>query len=370
MTKKKTILFFIGSLSSGGKERRLLELLSYLGKSKKFQLVLVTKKTEVLFDNFFELDLEWIQLKGNRISLKSIFEFFKIAKRTKPEIIHTWGSIQTLISIPFLLFYPKTKLVNSQITSAPPYLSISEKIVSKINFYFSDLILSNSFAGIEAYNPPKSKSKVIYNGLNFQRFENLMPPIEVKEKFELNSKYTLIMVASFSPNKDYRKFFEIGKALTKIRKDVTMIGLGFFKGGGEEIFEECVELTKEYPNIRPTPGSTHVESLINFCDIGVLFSNTKVHGEGISNALIEYMALGKPIIANDAGGTKEIVQDGYNGYLIQNESPEEIANMIDDLLNNPEKMKEMGRRSKERIYQEFSLDRMGQDFENVYEKLI
>ena len=43
--------------------------------------------------------------------------------------------------------------------------------------------------------------------------------------------------------------------------------------------------------------------------------------EGISNSIMEYMALGKPVIATDGGGTKEIVDDGETGFLIGQSDP-------------------------------------------------
>jgi glycosyltransferase involved in cell wall biosynthesis len=362
--KKIKILFFIGSLSAGGKERRLLELLTYLGNLKRFQLFLVTKKTEVHFENFPDLKIEWIRLSEEKINWFTFFEFYAIAKKVKPDIIHTWGSLHTLITLPFLLSVKKTKLVNSQITSAPPKLSFSESLICKINFLFSDVILSNSFAGIESYNPPKSKSKVIYNGLNFKRFENLIPVNEIKANYGLDKKFTIIMVASYAPNKDYVKFFKIGIALSKLRNDFQFIGLGYFKGGGEKLYEECLKLTESYPNLVPVPGSSDVESLVNACDLGMLFSP---FGEGLSNAILEYMALGKPSIANDAGGNKEIIKHGQNGYLVKEESEDEIALIMHRLLNNPDLVKTMGLRCKEFIYSEFSLERMGKEFEEVYE---
>ncbi|MCH6236772.1 glycosyltransferase family 4 protein [Cognataquiflexum rubidum] len=369
-SKKITILFFIGSLASGGKERRLLELITFLGNNEKYRLILVTKKTEIYFDNFEKLKMEWVQMESERIGLRTFWDFFKIAKRVKPDIIHSWGNIQTFITLPYKIKFRQAKLVNSQITSAPPKISFQEKIVSNINFRFSDVILSNSFAGLEAYSPPKLKSKVIYNGVNLNRFQDLISIEDIKESYGMGKKFTIVMVASFSANKDYLRFFKIGIALSKIRNDVKFLGIGFFKGGGEGLFQECKDLTSEYPNLIPMAGTTHVESLINAADIGVLFTNKNVHGEGISNALIEYMALGKPVIANDAGGTKEIIQNEINGYLLNDESEEEIANLIDNLLNDPRKMEIMGKNSKERIFKDFTLERMGTAFEKIYQECL
>ena len=367
---KIKILFFIGSLNSGGKERRLLELLTYLSQIDLYDLVLVTKKSKVLFQNFFKLNVKWIQLSSENLKLSTFGEFKNIVEKEKPQIIHTWGNKQTFVSLFSLILFKNIKLVNSQITSAPPKLPLGEILIAKLNFLFSDVILSNSFAGIDAYNPPLNKSKVIYNGLNMLRFKDL-PDIEsIKKKYGLGKKFTIAMVASFSPNKDYKRFFEVGLALNKLRNDVVFIGVGYYGAESEHIYRTIVDSTKNYPNLKAIPGCSEVEALVNAVDIGILFSNSKVHGEGISNALIEYMALGKPIIANDAGGTREIIHNNTNGYLVKNESPEQIAQIINRLLDNPEKMKEMGCKSKDRINKEFSLDRMGEDFEKVYRSLI
>ena len=259
------------TLTSGGKERRLLELITYLGKKDQYRLVLVTKKTEIYFANFSHLNLEWVQMESERIGLKTFLDFFGIRKNVKPDIIHTLGNKQTLVSLLYLIKFRKTKLVNSQITSAPPKISFQEKLVSNINFLFSDVILSNSFAGLDAYSPPKLKSKVIYNGVNFNRFKNLLPIQEVKKSYGLDKEFTIVMVASFSANKDYLRFFKVGIELGKIRDDFKFIGIGFFKGGGEGLFQTCEELTKDYSNLVPMAGTSHVESLINASDVGVLF---------------------------------------------------------------------------------------------------
>ena len=64
-----------------------------------------------------------------------------------------------------------------------------------------------------------------------------------------------------------------------------------------------------------------IESLISAMDICVLSTFT----EGISNSILEYMALEKPVIATAGGGTNEIVIDNKTGFLIKQSNPEELA---------------------------------------------
>ena len=79
-----------------------------------------------------------------------------------------------------------------------------------------------------------------------------------------------------------------------------------------------------------------VESIINISNICVLTTNVKIHGEGISNSILEYMAMGKPVIASCGGGTNEIVEDAVTGFLISPLSPRELAEKIEILIDNPE----------------------------------
>jgi glycosyltransferase involved in cell wall biosynthesis len=85
---------------------------------------------------------------------------------------------------------------------------------------------------------------------------------------------------------------------------------------------------------------------------------------------MEYMALGKPVIANDAGGMKELVRHNENGYLITKETDEEIAALIIELIDNQEKCVSFGNTGKKIIEESFSLDRMGKAFERVYKEVM
>lgn len=111
--------------------------------------------------------------------------------------------------------------------------------------------------------------------------------------------------------------------------------------------------------------SSQVESLISASDIGVLFSPS----EGISNSIIEYMALGKPVITTDIiGGSREIVEDGKTGYIMKANALE-ISNRISEIINNPDLMNKLGQRGKQNIKQKFSLESMGSEYVELYEKI-
>lgn len=303
----------------------------------------------------------------NKNDISIFYKIYKIVKHYKPDIIHTWGKIQTLYCIPTII-KTKVPLINSQITSAPPYINkISiDYFINRINFKFSNTILSNSYAGIEAFKPPLNKSRVIYNGVNLERFMGLPSSPIIKKKYSIFTPYTVIMVASVSPNKDYKLFFDIAQIVTKIRSDISFIGVGWY-----------IEEDTTYQNIKKLISSNNrlifpgniddVEALVNACDIGVLFSPK---GEGISNAIIEYMSLSKPVIASKIGGNTELLKHNENGYLVEENTADEIADLIIDLIEDVNKRNAFGKRNKEVILQSFTLEGMGQKFEAAYRDVL
>lgn len=369
---KVRILFFIGSLRSGGKERRMIELLTYLNGKGKYELLVVVTHDEIHYQNFFELDIPYVVLKKklrqNDPTLP--LQFYRVCSRFQPHIIHAWGRMQSFYTLPAVIAQG-VPLVNSQITAAPPNLKrwSFSSIIDRLNFRFSKIILSNSKAGIDTYNPPPGKSRVVYNGINMQRFASLPSVDHIKMKYGIATPYTVIMSASFTPHKDYNTFYRIAEQITKMRNDVSFIGVGGI-GRDDSELRRMQSLSSRNPRILFPGRINDVEALVNACSIGVLFSNKQVHGEGISNSIMEYMSLAKPVVANDAGGTKEIVHHQKNGYLISNQPEEEIVALITGLINDQEKREAFGRASKEIIEETFSLESMGKAFEQVYKEAI
>jgi glycosyltransferase involved in cell wall biosynthesis len=368
-TNKIRILFFIGSLCAGGKERRLIELLTYLKSKDHFEFLVVVTKDDVHYPAFHQLNIPYLVIKKEwKNNDPSVFyQFYKICKQFRPDLIHSWGRMQSLYTLPAIIRL-KIPLINSQITSAPPKVNKRSVfyLLDQVIFKFSTVILANSKAGIKSFNPPREKSKVIYNGLNLNRFLNLPPQEEVKSKYNIRTPFTVVMTASFSPNKNYDLFYRLAEQVTQLRDDITFIGVGgCIKDNLEH--KRILKLSKNNERIL-FPGRIHdVEALVNACDIGVLFSP---NGEGISNAILEYMALGKPVIANDSGGNKEIVHHNRNGFLIINQKVEEISALVLGLINDKQKRQEFADNSRQVIRESFSLDKMGQAFEQVYEEVL
>ena len=74
------------------------------------------------------------------------------------------------------------------------------------------------------------------------------------------------------------------------------------------------------------------------------------------------------MVATNAGGNVELVDDRKTGILIPIQNPQALADAIITLLNNPEQAREMGKQGKDRVAKDFSLERMVRDYEAIYEE--
>ena len=113
------------------------------------------------------------------------------------------------------------------------------------------------------------------------------------------------------------------------------------------------------------------KSKLSTCDICVNPDPVNpLNDKSTMNKILEYMALAKPVIATNGGGNGEIVNDGITGFLIEPNQSETLCEKVEYLLKNKKKALEMGRSGKERVVKEFSLERMTNDFIELYEKSI
>jgi glycosyltransferase involved in cell wall biosynthesis len=86
--------------------------------------------------------------------------------------------------------------------------------------------------------------------------------------------------------------------------------------------------------------------------------------------LLEAMAMGKACIASAVDGTKELVNDGENGILIQPKDPHCLAKHIINLHLHPKERKELGKNAMKHIHKYFSLDEMVHKIEHVYRNTV
>lgn len=339
-----------------------MELIHYLKQDTDYELAMVLTESRVHFEMIHELKVpvKIIRRKGLKRDPRVFREFSKFCHDFKPDVIHTWGFMTTFYAIPAKLRL-KIPLISSMITVARREFSVLSlnNLFFKISCRFSDAIISNSKAGLHAFNVSSNKAKVIYNGVRLERFQQVFNSKEIRDSLGIKTTFIVVMVATFSRFKDYDLFLNVAREIYKSRKDITFLGVG----GGPDLIRIKNRIDNEnIENVVLTGRRSDIEQIIAASDIGLLCT----FSEGISNSIIEYMALGKPVIVTDLnGGSKELVINGETGFCTERDNFK-VVDLINKLIEDHDLRNLMGNRGKERIMRGFSIKRMGEEFVDLY----
>lgn len=365
----------IDSLDKGGKERRMLELIKGLKKhGNQFDIYLLSLTDRIEYKYVYDLPIKFEVLRRNfKKDPTIILKLRKIISDFSPDIIHSWSTMASVyISISNL--FSGIPLINAVLADAPLHLNIFNKHYFRVKLTtpFSDLFVSNSKAGIASYKTPVSKSVCIYNGIDFKRFENLRSIEDVRNEIigdKTGDIFVIAMVASFDERKDFGTVVNAAIKMCFKNPAYTFILIG--KGPTREKLRNKVpaELMKER-RIIFTGKRDDVESILQIADLGVLMTNAENHGEGISNTIIEYMAMGKPVLASRGGGTDEVVKDNYNGYLIDAGNEDQLMRKIESLFNNRTLLESLGNQARAYARANFELEEKTAEYIELYRNLV
>ena len=366
------IIFFVDCLVAGGKERRLLELMKGVKSKPNIEFELVVMSSEIHYKQVFDLNIKIHYLIRNTKKDLSVFhKFYKICKNYKPDIVHCWDSMTAVISVPACKLL-KIKLVNGMVIDTPVKRNIFNKhwFRAKLTFPFSSMVIGNSNAGLAAYSAPGNKSSCVYNGMDLNRFKNLREPAFIRKEIfgdESDDIFIAGMVAAFEERKDYKTLIKAAISIISRNDNIRFIligdGVNF-----NEIKNSAPPLLLN--KIFFLGKRSDVESIINIFDVGILLTNSKVHGEGISNSIIEYMALGKPVIATRGGGTNEVVIDNQNGNLIDADNKDQLIEKIEALMKNKSLRDDLGKKGNQMVHEKFDLKIMTNHYITIYQKLL
>ncbi len=105
--------------------------------------------------------------------------------------------------------------------------------------------------------------------------------------------------------------------------------------------------------------------------ISDLLVSTSISGhEGLSNVLLEAMSSGVPVIATKSIGSKELIHNNINGYLINENDVLALTQKIIYLIEDPSESRRLSHNAKSIINENFTLEKMIDNYQELYKKLL
>ncbi|PID58042.1 glycosyl transferase family 1 [candidate division KSB3 bacterium] len=214
-------------------------------------------------------------------------------------------------------------------------------------------------------NFPTHRIKVIYNGIDLQRFSLDIDPAVKKRSIGISHDGPLIgIVARLHHVKNHPLLLRAFKNVLEHAPQASLLIVG---DGPDEDKLKRLALSLELGEKAVFLGARDdIPELLQVFDIFVLPS----FSEGTSVSLLEAMASSLPIVATRVGGNSEVVIDQETAFLVESDNEDEMAAMILKLLFDEELRHRMGKAGRKRVHELFSLENMVKTYTDVYYKAV
>jgi glycosyltransferase involved in cell wall biosynthesis len=367
--KKVLIVYF--EPQSSGQTTHVLSLVKGLNKDKYAITVVLPAHLLESISTFRETDARIIPLTMRKIfwNPKSIVSLMRLIKRQRFDIVHVHSQeagfivrfIARVAGAKRIIYTPQC--TNTSHANLFWLYTYTEKLFSHI----TDMIISVSGRDrkrIIQWGIPAAKVMTINNGIDPDLAKE-PPDIDVmKQRLGLNGKQPIVMqVCRLSNQKNPLAFVKGAELIIDEIPNVQflLVGDGPLRGEVEEHIH-ALELQKK---VHCLGWQDDAQKLLAIAEVVTLTSRW----EGLPYVLLEAMAWSRPVVATAVNGCPEIVEDHVTGFLVSNGDLNSWVNSVIDLLEDSKKSKDMGRSGNRRLREKFSLEKMINQTEELYDRL-
>jgi len=382
----RTVRFIIGSLDVGGTEKHLALILPRL-KSPEFIPVVITlthkgelaSQLEQAGISVYEPHcllrrlhkvpiLKYVLGPISRL-LYLIYMFHKVPASLTCFYLpasYYLGGIATLLTGQANRTVMFRRSLN-QYQQQRPFISWIEPFLHKRQ----QAIVGNSQAVIqellEEEGVPAEKTRLIYNGIDISEFGNIEKRNSIRQELDINSNdIVMCIVANLIPYKGHADLID---SLAIIRESIQQPWWLLCVGTGIEQRDDLLGKVTSAGLDKHVKwlGSRHdVPQILAAADIGLLVS----HQEGFSNAVLEGMATGLPMIVTDVGGNTEAIEHGKSGLVIKPRDPGALGEAILYYMNDMDRARAYGMAARQRVQQYFSIKACVASYKSFFDSII
>ncbi len=374
------VLIVIGSLNTGGTERHLLQVLPRLQKEGFRITVAAFSQPGTLAPLFEQQGLSVVSPKLSswtekftpiKLLLKVLW-LGRIISSLHPTAVHSFlpeayliGNLWALLlKIPVRIMSRRS--LNRYQTKYPLLTRLEHWLHGKTH-----ILIGNSNAVVEELKKESGKNatsvKLINNGIDTSIFLRTQSRQQLRSALRIPENALLITkVANYIPYKGHADLLRaLNLISTKLPKNWRLVCAGRDDGPLQTLKTQAKQLGL-VENILWLESRDDIPDILCSSDIGVLSS----HEEGSSNAILECMAAGLPVIATKVGGNPELLENGLTGILVSPSDCDALADALLQLATDPQRRTSMGAAGKIRVAQKFSIESCVRGYQQIYSGLV
>lgn len=349
----------ITTLGYGGAERLLLDFMRYADRQAFDYEVISMVRGGELEKDFKRLGVPLeILYKKTKLGIGIFFKLYNHFKKQKPDIVHThlFGADLWAGFAAYFAGVPVIVKTEHNVNLQEGFVKKFTKRLTK--FVFKKLVaVSPSVAEymVMTEKMPKDKIRVIYNGIDLQRFNP-------KEGRAFSSPPVLINISRFEEQKGHKYLVEALKKIEQLPWILWLVGEGSLRSDIEKRVAD-LGLAKR---VKFLGQREDIPNLLSQSDIFVFPSLW----EGLGIAALEAGAVGLPIVATNVTGIRDIFEDNKNAKLVDAKDARGFAEAVGWCLEHPSEALFLGAEARELVCKEFSIQAMVQKYEIMYKNAL
>jgi glycosyltransferase involved in cell wall biosynthesis len=363
----KKIIYIIDDLHVGGAQVHLTRLASLMKERFCIEIISLGPHSDKLIA---QLQKNIKITTFNMSSIRSIYffctSFVKLIfylKKTTPHIVHTYLNTANV----FGLLAARIAGVRNVITSRRDMGHFRTGRLATVESFLSRHLAKRVFCVCQAVaratntkeNISLEKIRVLLNGIDICQYQKVKGT---------NMKNTINFSMIASMNREMKGHQDFLAAIGKFSSHARADNINFFLVGDGRLRPELENISKELQIdhiVHFLGEKSNVRPILEKTDVLVVPS----HSEGISNAILEAMAFGIPVIATNIDGNKEVVTDGTNGTLVPVLSPDKLCEAFIRYFEKPHLIRQHGIQARKNIENQFTLDVMKNNYFQSYEEI-
>lgn len=331
------ILEIIPNLHGGGAENFIVSLSNEMAKNKNVELTILTLYTS---DANNDILIQKLSPKIRRISLNKqkgfdvslFFDIYKIIKENKFDIAHFHVNAIPYCFVSSLL-YRKCKYFATIHSDAYKEAQGVHRLIRRFMFVlgFADAITISDDSYRSFHEVYRCKANIIYNGVaSYDKTED----INLQKYKRTPDTKIFVNVASVQRLKNQVSMARVFNRLSDEGEDVKLLLVGRFCDSHQEYANELKTVLSE--NVLFLGENSNPRDYMAKADYFILAS----HYEGLPITLLESISVGCIPVVTAVGGNINVVEDGYNGYIIKTPDEEAIYSTIKRIIKIGDKNKE------------------------------
>jgi glycosyltransferase involved in cell wall biosynthesis len=359
---RKRILYLINDLRRAGAETQLVRLVIGLDRSRFSPIVVLIKEQNDFADELAMADVPVVRLRRrHRFDVGVVRRLHREILQLRPALLHACLSYANLLAVAAARGAGFPPVVVSQRSSYENTLSPLRRALARTTQRLAAHVVVNSQA---------ARNEEIAAGFAPDRISHIANGIEVppqlatdRNDLGLPAGPLALCVAQLAPEKGHA---DLLAAWPRVRSAIPAALLALV---GDGALRPSLESEARRLGVHDSVlflGFRHPAApYLAAADVVVLASRT----EGMPNALLEAMALGKPVVATRVGGVPELVSDGESGVLAPPGDPAALAAALAGALAS-DRREAMGEAGRRRVRDHFSAARMIRETQAVYERVL